>query len=263
VFDLSGRVAVVTGAGGGIGSETAHVLAGAGAAVVVADLAGDRGRATVSSIEAEGGRATFVEYDATDAAAVEALMATTVATYGRLDVLHNNAAATHLYDVDQRIEDLEGAAWDEVMSINGRGVMLGCRFAVAPMLESGGGSIVNMSSTRAALGAPDLAAYGASKAAVDALTRYVATQYGAAGIRCNAIQPGYVETAQSRALHGVGDGVSPLMRYIPSPRPGRPEDIAHLVHFLASDASAYINGQTIRVDGGMLSHQPFTTFEID
>ncbi|PUA82800.1 SDR family NAD(P)-dependent oxidoreductase [Nocardioides currus] len=259
--DLAGRVAVVTGAGGGIGSATAHVLAAAGASVMVADIAADAGTATVDSINAAGGSASFAPFDATDAESVSQLMDHAVSTYGRLDLVHNNAAATHLYDVDRDLEDLEPGAWDEIMTINARGVMLGCRFAIPHLVRSGGGAIVNMSSTRAALGAADLAAYGASKAAVDSLTRYVATQFGSAGVRCNAIQPGYIETAQSRALHGGGDGPSPLMRHIPSARPGRPEDIAHLVRFLASDDGAYINGQSIRVDGGMLSHQPFTTFE--
>lgn len=260
--DLTGRVAVVTGAGGGIGSATAHVLAAAGASVVVADIAPAAGESTVSSIRATGGSASFADFDATDPASVSQLMERAVSTYGRLDIVHNNAAATHRYDVDRDLAGLEASAWDEIMSINARGVMLGCRFAMPHLIASGGGSIINMSSTRAALGAADLAAYGASKAAVDSFTRYVATQFGSSGVRCNAIQPGYIETAQSRALHGVGDGVSTLMRHIPSARPGRPNDIAHLVRFLASDEGAYINGQTIRVDGGMLSHQPFTTFEL-
>jgi NAD(P)-dependent dehydrogenase (short-subunit alcohol dehydrogenase family) len=258
--DLAGRVAVVTGAGGGIGSVTARCLADAGASVVVADISPAAGATTVQAIRSAGGTATFVEFDATDPASVSQLMETAVTTFGRLDVVHNNAAATHLYDVDRGVGDLEAAAWDEIMTINARGVMLGCRYAVPHLLETGGGSIINMSSTRAALGAPDLAAYGASKAAVESLTRYVATEFGSAGVRCNAIQPGYIETDQSRSLHGVGDGVPPLMRHIPSARPGRPDDIAHLVRFLASDDAGYINGQTIRVDGGMLSHQPFTTF---
>lgn len=260
--DLVGRVAVVTGAGAGIGAVTARVLAEAGVSVVVADISGDSGSATARSIVDAGGRATFVEYDATEPASIKSLMAAAASTYGRLDVVHNNAAATHLYPCDRDIVDLEPSAWDDIMAINGRGVMLGCRYALPYLIESGGGSIINMSSTRAALGAPDLAIYGASKAAVDSLTRYVATQYGKHGVRCNAIQPGYIETDQSRALHDVGDGPSPLMRHIPATRPGAPADIAQLVRFLASDAAGFINGQTIRVDGGMLSHQPFTTFNL-
>ncbi len=260
---VKGLVAVVTGAGGGIGSRTAEVLASRGARVVAADIAAESGERTVDRITAAGGAAVYHPFDAREPESFAALFDATVARYGRLDVLHNNAAGTHLYAGDTAATEIDPDHWDRVLELNLRGVLLGCKHAIPHMIASGGGSIVNMSSTRAIAGAVDLAAYGASKAGVEALTRYVATAYGKQGLRCNAIRPGLIQTAQSAALHADGDGTGKLLRHVLLPYAGTPDDIAELVCFLGSAASRYITAQTITVDGGMLSHQPFFADAVD
>lgn len=254
---LAGKTAIVTGGGGGIGSVTAERLASEGAAVVVADIDEASGMAVAERITAAGGESIFVRLDVTDAQSFRDLAETAVTKYGCISILHNNAAGTHLYAKDQDVQTMDPDAWDEIMAMNSRSVLLGMQAVLPHMREQGVGSVVNMSSTRAALGAMDLAAYGASKAAVDALTRYAAVQYGRDGIRCNSIRPGFIETPQSRALHADGNGASRLMRHVAATAPGTPADIASLVVFLGSDESRYITGQTIRIDGGMLSQQPF------
>lgn len=257
-----GLVAVVTGAGGGIGSRTAEVFAERGARVVVADIAADAGERTVEAIAAAGGEAFYQQLDVREAESFTALFAAAVQRYGRIDVLHNNAAATHLYDGDTAAAEIDPDQWDRIFEINLRGVLLGCKHVLPQMRRQGGGSIVNMSSTRAVGGALSLAAYGASKAGVEALTRYVATAYGRDGVRCNAVRPGLIRTAQSAALHDGGAGLDRVMRHVLLPYAGTPDDIAELVHFLGSPASRYITAQTIPVDGGMLAHQPFHADEL-
>jgi NAD(P)-dependent dehydrogenase (short-subunit alcohol dehydrogenase family) len=261
VNGVEGLVAVVTGAGGGIGSRTAELLAARGACVVVADISAEAGERTVAGIAAAGGSAFFQAFDAREPESFAALFEAAVARYGRLDLLHNNAAGTHLYAGDTAAVEIEPDHWDRILELNLRGVMLGCKYAIPHLVAAGGGSIVNMSSTRAAAGALDLAAYGASKAGVEALTRYVATAYGKQGVRCNAIRPGLIQTAQSAALHG--DGTAALLRHVLLPYAGTPEDIAELVCFLGSPASRFITAQTLTVDGGMLSHQPFFADAMD
>ena len=263
---VDGLVAIVTGAGGGIGSSTAEMLATRGATVVVADLAQDAGERTVEAIRAAGGRAHFKYLDVREPESFNSVVADALECYGRIDILHNNAAATHLYAGDTAAADIDPVQWDRIFEINLRGVLLGCKYVVPKMIEQGGGSIINMSSTRAGGGANELAAYGASKAGVEALTRYVATAYGRHGVRCNAVRPGLIQTAQSAALlnHGDGtdDGYSRVLRHVLLPYAGSPADIAELVCFLGSPASRYITAQTIAVDGGLLAHQPFHADEL-
>ncbi|GLL15853.1 putative short-chain type dehydrogenase/reductase [Pseudonocardia halophobica] len=260
---MDGLIAVVTGAGGGIGSRTAELLAARGARVVAADIAVDSGEAVVERIRSAGGDAVFASFDARDEASVAALLDGAVARYGRLDLLHNNAAGTHLYAGDTAPGEIDPEQWDRILELNLRSVLLGCKHAVRHMAAAGSGVILNMSSTRAVAGALDLAAYGASKAGVESLTRYVATAYGKKGVRCNAIRPGLIVTPQSAALHAGGDGHEKLLRHVLLPYPGSPDDIAELVCFLASPAARYITAQTITVDGGMLSHQPFHADAVD
>jgi NAD(P)-dependent dehydrogenase (short-subunit alcohol dehydrogenase family) len=260
---VDGLVAVVTGAGGGIGSRTAEMLAARGAKVVVADISAETGARTVERIRELGGDATYLPFDAREPESFVALFDATVARYGRLDILHNNAAGTHLYAGDTAATEIEPDHWDRILELNLRGVLLGCKYAIPHMIAAGGGSIVNMSSTRAVSGALDLAAYGASKAGVEALTRYVATAYGKQNVRCNAIRPGLIETPQSAALHADGDGTAALLKHVLLPFAGSPDDIAELVCFLGSSASRFITAQTITVDGGMLSHQPFFADAMD
>jgi len=256
-FRLDGKVAVVTGAASGIGRASAHALARAGASVVVADIDGDGAARVASEIEAEGGRAVPQRADVACEADVEAMLAAAVAHFGGLDVLHNNAAATspELLAVDTDVASLSLDVWNRVLATNLGGVMLGCKHAIPRMLARGGGSIVNTSSASGLVGDVVRAAYGASKAGVQSLTQYVATQYGKRGIRCNAIAPGVIETPALRA-NVAPEVVAIYERSHLTPRLGRAEDIASAVVFLASDEAAFVTGQILCVDGGLLAHHP-------
>uniref|UniRef100_UPI0015F0393B SDR family NAD(P)-dependent oxidoreductase n=1 Tax=Pseudonocardia pini TaxID=2758030 RepID=UPI0015F0393B len=185
----------------------------------------------------------------------ERLVAATVAELGRLDVLHNNAAALHLFRRDVPVADMDVDAWDEIMRINLRGVLLGCRAAIPHMVAGGGGSIINTASSRAFSGTVDSAGYGTSKLAVVGLTRYVATQYGKQGVRCNAIAPGVVVTERAAARLADGEYAGILRHYL-TPRLGTPDDVAACALWLASPAAGFVTGQVIHVDGGLGAHQP-------
>jgi NAD(P)-dependent dehydrogenase (short-subunit alcohol dehydrogenase family) len=256
---LADKVAIVTGSASGIGRATALALAREGASVVVADL--DKGGAeeTVKAIEAAPGsaRATACAVDVSDEDQVRDMIACAVDRYGGLDVLHNNAAAIGGSSAghDAEVAKIDLAVWERVMAVNLRGVMLGCKHAIAPMLERGGGSIINTSSGSGILGDLVNPAYGISKGAVNTLTLYVATQYGKPGIRCNAIAPGLI-LSHDVGQFGGEQYVSMLEEHHLTPRVGEPDDIANAVVFLASEESSFITGQILRVDGGILSHAP-------
>ncbi len=255
---FAGRVAIVTGGGGNIGRATARLLAAEGSSVTVADVSEEAAVRVVAEIEAAGGSARAQTTDVTDPDAVEAMVRDTVAAYGGLDILHNNAAAIALNAEDQDVVTMDIDTWRQVLDVNLTGPMLGCRFAIPAMLGRGGGSIVNTASAAAFYGSRSLAAYGTSKAGVVALTRYVATAYGDRGIRCNAVAPGVVvDRAAQDALGGpMGDR---LRRYTASHLVGRlgyPEEVAAAVAYLASDDGAFITGETLRIDGGMTAHGP-------
>jgi NAD(P)-dependent dehydrogenase (short-subunit alcohol dehydrogenase family) len=254
---LHDRVAIVTGAASGIGRASALRLSAEGAAIAIGDLDLKGAEAVVAEIEAAGGRGIALETDVSDESAFRNLIAAAVEAFGRLDILHNNAAALGSTSIggDNSIESLEVDVWDRTMAINTRSVMLGCKHAIPKMLEIGGGSIINTSSGAALLGGLTGTAYAASKAAVNCLTQYVATQYGKRGIRCNAILPGLimtpaVATSMSQAT------VDMILDHHMTAEAGRPEDIAAMVAFLASDESRYVTGQLLRVDGGITSHAP-------
>jgi len=254
---LAGRVAIVTGAASGIGRATSHALAREGASVVVADVNAEGAKRVAAEIEAAGGRAFGQPTDVSSEPSVAALVAAAVDRFGGLDVLHNNAAASDpaLMGSDGEITSLTLETWERTLAVNLRGPLLGCKHAIPRMLERGGGVIVNTSSASGLTGDLVRTAYGVSKAGLDALTRYVATQYGKRGIRCNSIAPGVIATP-ALAANVKPELIAVYERSHLTPRLGRPEDIAALVVFLATDEAAFITGQVLCVDGGLLAHHP-------
>jgi len=254
---FAGKVAIVTGAASGIGRASALALAREGASVLVADLHADGAERVAAEIAAQGGRAAAQRADVGDEASVAAMVAAAVARFGHLDVLHNNAAASDAATIGAggEITALDVAIWDRALAVNLRGPMLGCKHAIPRMLARGGGSIVNTSSVSGLAADATRPAYGVSKAGLDALTRYVATQYGKRGIRCNSIAPGVIDTP-SLAANVPREPIAIYQRSTLLARLGRAEDVANAVVFLASEESAFVTGQTLVVDGGFLTHQP-------
>ncbi len=251
------KVAIVTGAGSGIGRATARHLAAEGGAVTIADIDEASAAATVELIRADGGTARAQVTDVAEPDEVEQMVADTVDAYGGLDLLHNNAAAIQLNLTDQDVVTMPLETWHTALRVNLDGVMLGCRFAIPAMLERGGGSIVNTASVAATYGSKSLAAYGTSKAGVIALTRYVATAYADRNIRVNAVAPGVVvDRDLQEALGGpFGDTLASISADHLVGRPGYPEEIATAVTYLLSDDAAFVTGQTFTIDGGYTTHR--------
>ena len=254
---LEGRVAIVTGGGSGIGRATALALAREGAAVVVADISAERAASVAAEVVAGGGRAHAQLADVAEEASVAAMIASALTHFGALDILHNNAAATDwsVLGGDGELAQLDLAIWERTLAVNLRGPLLGSKHAIPHMLARGRGAIVNTSSASGLTGDLVRTAYGVSKAGLSALTQYIATQYGKRGIRCNAIAPGVIETPALRQ-NVPAEQIALFERHHLTPRLGTPEDIAAAVVFLVSDDAAFITGQIISVDGGLLAHHP-------
>lgn len=250
---VEGKVALVTGGAAGIGRETARLLAREGARVVVADIDLDRAKQVADGI-GDAGSAEF--FDATREETIEALVTAVLARHGRIDVVHNNAAlvGADAWHQDTTVLDTSIEMWDRAFATNVRSVFLVCKYVLPHLLEAGGGSIVNMASLAGLRGSGILTAYGSSKAAVIGFTRYVAAQYGKQGVRCNAVAPGVIQTQQ--LLDAVPELPAAALAGVASPRVGLPSDIANMVLFLASDESAFVNGETYRVDGGGMTAGP-------
>jgi NAD(P)-dependent dehydrogenase (short-subunit alcohol dehydrogenase family) len=252
---LDGKIAIITGAASGIGRATARRLAAEGASTVVADLDAAGAKLVADEIAAAGGEATAVQADLGNNDSVRAMVEAAVTAYGGLDILHNNAAATRLAATkDLPVSAADPDVWDETLRVNLRGAMVAIQAAAPHMIARGGGSVINTASGAGLAGDLRNPAYGASKAALISLTRYVATEFGKQGIRCNAISPGFIVIPGKTGRKAVE---ATMLRHHLTPRLGRPEDIAALVVFLASDESAFITGQNICVDGGMTAHQPY------
>jgi len=247
---LDGKVALITGAASGIGAVAARLFAGEGARVVVADVSDDAGRATVEEIEAAGGQAAYVHADVSNADDARAMVAFAMERFGSLDVLHNNAGVFPA--ADGSVTDTDEDVWDLVMRINLKGVYLGCRFGIPAMLEGGGGSIVNVASFVALMGAatPQIA-YTSSKGGVLAMTREIAVEFARRGIRANALCPGPIETPLMAELLADPDRRQRRLVHIPIGRFGRPDEIANAAMFLASDESSFMTGAALVVDGGI------------
>jgi len=246
---FSGRVVIVTGSGSGIGRETALAFAREGAQVVVADIDPDGASGTVAEVDDAGGQATVCRVDVSDDESVREMVDLAVHTYGRLDVLHNNA---YWASLNRSVTETSLSEWDRTIAVTLTGVFLGCKHAIPAMIEGGGGAIVNTASVSALAASPRFAAYIAAKGGVVALTRSVAFDYGSAGIRCNAVAPGLIETPATVAVLADPERRAWLTSKILVGRAGQPSDIANAVLYLASDESAFMTGQTLVVDGGRL-----------
>ncbi|HEX7472711.1 MAG TPA: glucose 1-dehydrogenase [Candidatus Limnocylindrales bacterium] len=248
---LEGKVCVITGAGGGMGRVASRMFAAEGAKVVVAEFGEEAGAETVRLVREDGGTASFVKVDVASEASARDMIEETIATYGRVDVLYNNAGI--MPEADHSVIDTDVATWDQVMAVNVRGVYLGCKFAIPRMVEQGSGSIINIASFVALLGCSvPQDAYTASKGALLSLTRSLAVQFGPKGVRTNAICPGPVETPLLMDWL-VKDEEAKRIRLArnPSGRFGKPEEIVNMALYLASDESRWTNGAQLVVDGGI------------
>ena len=248
---LEGKVAIVTGAGSGIGEATARLMAREGASVVVADINGTE----AERVAAELGSAVAAEIDVSDEPSVVRMVERAVKSFGGLDVLHNNASDASTNEVDRDIVELDMAVFDRLVAVNLKGPFLGCKHAIPHMLARGSGSIVNTASIEGFVGRGLRAAYGAAKAGVVLLTKSVASQYGSRGIRCNAVAPGMVLTPAVER-HRTREQLEASHVLYPMPRLCAPADVANAVLFLASDEAAYINATTLMVDGGATVYMP-------
>lgn len=243
VHDLTGKVALITGAGRGQGAAEARRFVAVGATVVVADVLADEGKAVAEELGPSG---LFVGLDVSDPAQWSAAVAQTVDAFGRLDVLVNNAA---IYRTCPLLEETP-ERMEQLYRINLIGPMLGIQACAPFMRSAGGGSIVNISSSAGLAGYPGHTAYGATKWALRGLTRVAALELAGDGIRVNSVHPGVIDTAMVAASLEKSGGALP---HVPMGRAGQPEEVAELVLFLASDAASYITGSEFAVDGGALA----------
>ena len=251
---LSGKVALISGGAGAIGSATARRLAQDGARVVIGDLPGSNLHEVAEGLRAEGLSVVAQELDLEQEASIKTAIDTIAGSYGRLDVLDNNAALKGLKE-DRDIIGMPADLWDRVMAVNARGTMLMCKYALPLMIAGGGGSIINISSGTSVAGDQYATAYAVSKGAINTLTYYVAAQYGRQNVRCNGLLVGSVVTpAMQRVLPEAMRDILCAHKLVG--RLGQPQDIADVVGFLASDRSAWITGQLWSIDGGFFAHVP-------
>jgi NAD(P)-dependent dehydrogenase (short-subunit alcohol dehydrogenase family) len=247
---LDGKVALITGAGGGIGRAAATLFAGEGARIVVADAVEEAGRAAVDAVQSAGGDAVFVAADVADEESVAAMIAAATASYGALHILFNNAGVFPSDDVGT-VETPE-PTWQRVMDVNLKGVWLGCKHGIPALLDSGGGAIVNVASFVALMGAATAQiAYTASKGGVLSMTREIAVEYARRGIRANSLCPGPVDTPLLAPL--LADPAARARRFvhIPMGRLAQADEVAKAAMFLASDDASFITGTALVVDGGI------------
>lgn len=247
---LAGKVAVITGAGGGQGRAAAVLFAQEGAKVVVTDVKVEGGEETAHMVNAAGGQAVFHATDVSQAEQIEAAVRLAVDTYGALHLMYNNAAVLHRKDA--LVTNLEEDIWDLVLNVNLKGVYLGCKYAVPEIVKAGGGSIINVSSLAGLIGIGNVHAYTASKGGVISLTRAIAMSYASQKVRCNVICPGGVDTPM---MAHVFHNPNPKFREMsekghPIGRLGTPEDIAQMALYLASDESSWVTGSVFTIDGG-------------
>ena len=254
---LKGKVAFITGGGAGIGQATARMFADEGASVVIADINIEGGESTAAGITAAGGEALFINTNVANEDSVKDAIATTIARFGKLNILFNCAGGPQTEDNYVTDVDMD-KVWDQTTSVNVKGTVLCCRHAIPEMIKAGGGSIVNMSSGAALRGGGTSHIYILSKGAILSLTRALAGAYVQKGIRSNVICAGRITTERTKKRYGLGGNAPTIAdRENTSARTaeyplwlGQPEDIANVALFLASDESRMITGATIAADGG-------------
>lgn len=250
-YPYSGKVVMITGAGGGIGRASSIAFAKAGATLALSDHDESAGQETLRLVQAVGAKACFIQADVTQAAQVQTLIATCVQHFGRLDCAFNNAG---IEEEHMRLADCTEVTFDRIMAVNVKGVWLCLKYQLAQMLAQGGGAIVNTASVAGLIGAPKMAAYAASKHAVLGLTKSAAAEYGRKNIRVNAVCPGVIQTAMfERAMAADSQIGASAAQLHPVGRIGLPEEVAAVVLWLCSDSASFVTGLAHTVDGGMTS----------
>src|SRR5438105_3732637 len=244
---LDGKVALISGGARGEGAVEGRMFAREGAAGVLGDIQDDDGKKVEAEIRGAGGQATYVHLNVTREADWRAAVTTAVQTYGKLDVLVNNAGILFR----AKIEDTTEADWDRIMAVNAKGVFLGTKCAIPAMRQAGGGSIVNISSTAGLVGSPgDSSAYTATKGAVRLFTKATAIQHARDNIRCNSVHPGPIATDMIKEMLDDPTQWEQRLQRLPMRRVGRPEDVAYGVLYLASDEASFMTGSELVIDGG-------------
>ena len=248
---LNNKVAIITGAGSGIGAATAVMFAKEGARVVIADIEKQKGISTVGLIKSKNGEAIFIQVDVTAAGSIEKMVKSTVEIYGRLDILVNNAG---IY-LQANTVDTSEKDWDRIMDVNLRGVFLCCKYSIPEMIKGGkGGVIINVGSEAGIVGIKNQVAYNVSKSGIIALTKSIAVDFAAENVRANCVCPGTTETALVKEALSKASDPEKARRELEMVRPanrlGQPEEIASGILYLASDESSYATGTILAIDGG-------------
>jgi len=251
---LQGKVSIITGAGTGLGKGMALIFAREGSSVVIAEVQQESGQEVAQQIKKEGGKALFLRTDITQASEVERMVEETLKTYGRIDVLINNAG---INPSRTPVHETSEEAWDATLAVNLKGAYLCSKYVLPVMMKQRAGSIINISSIVGAMGCSDRAAYAASKGGIIGLGRSMAVDYAPYGIRVNTLNPGFVETELTRIYFNKLREQDPqklerIIGHHPLGRLGKPEDVAYAALFLASDESPWITGLDMGVDGGFL-----------
>lgn len=247
---LDGKVAIITGGARGIGKGIARSFVSAGARVVIADLLEEEGRKTAAEL---GASAEFRATDVTRATEVQALVEFAVSRFGGLDILVNNA----MWFEFKNIVEMEEEAWDRTLTVGLKSVFLICKYGIPPLLERGGGSVINISSPNGVVSNPGFPAYSAAKGGLNALTRNLAIDFGPKGVRTNAICPGYIHTERAKKLAMKNpQDFNAVVDCHPVGRAGAPEDVGNMAVFLASDGAGFVNGAVLMVDGGLTAQSP-------